>query len=79
MKGKWIHHRYCARNTLVELGMLRIEPRATLKETNELRIKAVKQSEASDLEELLNEYKEVFEGIGCIRDKKTGKILMQYL
>ena len=59
------------KNTLVELGMLKIEPQGTLKETNELRIKTVKQPEVNDLEELLNEYKEVFEGIGCMRDKKT--------
>ena len=61
------------KNNLVELGMLKIEPQGTLKETNELRIKTVKQQEPNDLQELLNEYKEVFKGIGCIRDKKTGK------
>ena len=51
-----------------------------LKETNELRIKKVKQQEANDLEELLNEYKEAFEGIGCFRGKKTGRkwIQMRY-
>ena len=53
-------------NTLVELGILKIEPQGTLKEINEVKIKTVKQQEANDLEELLNEYKEVFEGIGCI-------------
>ena len=73
IEGKMDSPPLLCKNTLVELGMLRIEPRGTLKETNELRIKAVKQPETNDLEELLNEYKEVFEGIGCIRDKKTGK------
>ena len=73
IEGKMDSPPLLCKNTLVELGMLRIEPRGTLKETNELRIKAVKQPEANDLEELLNKYKEVFEGVGCIRDKKTGK------
>ena len=60
-----------SKNTLVQLGMLRIEPRGKLE--NKLRIKKVEQREANDLEELLNEYKEVFKGVGCIPDNKTGK------
>ena len=56
IEGKMDSPPLLCKNTLVELGMLRIEPRGTLKETNELRIKAMKQPEANDLEELLNEY-----------------------
>ena len=59
------------KNTLIELGMLKIEPQGTLKETNELRIHSVKAT--GDVEAILDEYKEVFEGIGCIRDKNTGE------
>ena len=72
IKGKMDSLPLLSKNTLVELGILRIDPGGTLKQTNELRIK-VEQREANDLEELLNEYKEVFEGIGCIRYNKTGK------
>ena len=51
--------------------MLKIEPQGTLKETNDLRIHSVKA--AGDVEAILDEYKEVFEGIGCILDKNTGE------
>ena len=64
IEGKMDSPSLLSKNTLDELGMLRIEPRGTLKETNELRIKKMEQRVANDLEELLNEYKEVFEGIG---------------
>lgn len=57
--------------TLIELGMLKIEPNGTLKETNELKIKSVKAKD--ELGALLDEYHDVFEGIGCIRDKNVGK------
>ncbi|CAB4004532.1 Hypothetical predicted protein [Paramuricea clavata] len=59
------------KNTLIELGMLKIEPQGTLKETNKLRIHSVKAT--GDVEAILDEYKEVFEGIGCIQDKNTGE------
>ena len=42
-----------------------------LKETNELRIKSVKPPD--DIEALLSEYNDTFQGIGCFRDKSTGK------
>ena len=52
------------KNTLIELGMLKIEPQGTLKGTNELRIHSVKAT--GGVEAILDEYKDVFEGIGCI-------------
>ena len=52
--------------------MLEIDPNGTLKETNELRIKTVKPP-TDHIEALLDEYKEVFQGIGCFRDKHTGE------
>ena len=61
-----------SKSTLSELGMLEIDPNGTLKETNELRIKTVKPP-TDDIEALLDEYKEVFQGIGCFRDKHTGE------
>ena len=59
-------------STLLELGMLKIDSEGTLKETNELRIKTVKPP-ADNIDALLNEYSEVFQGIGCFRDKNTGE------
>ena len=49
-------------NTLLELGMLKIDPERTLKETNELRIKTVKTPEDS-IEAALNNYSNIFQGI----------------
>lgn len=53
------------KSTLLELGMLKIDPEGTLKETSEMRIKRVRQPS--------DEYSEVFQGIGCFRDKHTDK------
>ena len=71
IEGKMDSPPLLCKNTLIELGMLKIEPQGTLKETNELRIHSVKAT--GDVEAILDEYKEVFEGIGCIRDKNTGE------
>ena len=60
-----------SKNTLVELGMIKIGPGGTLKKTNELRIKSVKLPD--DIEALLSEYNDIFQGIGCFRDKSTGE------
>ena len=51
-----------SKSTLLELGMLKIDPEGTLKETNKLRIKTVKPP--ADIE-----YSEVFQGMRCFRDK----------
>ena len=52
--------------------MLKIDPEGKLKKTNELRIKTVKPP-ADNIDALLNEYSEVFQGIECFRDKNTGE------
>ena len=59
------------KNTLTELGMIKIDPDGTLKETSELRIKSVKPPD--DINALLSEYNDTFQGIGCFRDKRTGE------
>ena len=51
--------------------MLKIDPEGTLKETNELRISTVKTLDVS-IEAVLSEYSDVFQGIGCFREKNTG-------
>ena len=61
-----------SKSTLLELGMLKINPEGLLKEANDLRIKAAKLP-ASETKTLLNESSQVFQGIGCFRDKDTGK------
>ena len=72
IQGKMDSPPLLCKKTLIELGMLKIEPQGTLKDPNELKIKAVKPAQ-DKLEALLHEYSDVFEGIGCIRDKNTGK------
>ncbi|KAL9952955.1 hypothetical protein ACROYT_G040288 [Oculina patagonica] len=61
-----------SKSTLLELGMLKIDPEGTLKETNELRIKTAKTQD-DNIEAVLDEYSNVFQGIGCFREKSTGK------
>ena len=68
IQGKMDSPPLLSKSTLIELGML--------KETNELRIKTVKPA-ANNIEALLEEYSEVFQGIGCFRDKNTGKKIGQ--
>ena len=55
------------KSTLLELGMLKIDPEGTLKETNELRIKTVKTPDDS-IETVLNKYSDVLRGIDCCRE-----------
>ena len=52
--------------------MLKIDPEGTLKETSELRIKTVKTPDDS-IETVLSEYSDVFQAMGCLREKNTGK------
>lgn len=49
-----------SKNTLTELGMIKVDPDGRLKETNELRIKSVKPF--NDIEALLSEYNDTFLG-----------------
>ena len=72
IQGKMDSPPLLSKSTLLELGMLKIDPEGTLKETNELRIKTVKTSDDS-IEAALSEYSDVFQGIGCFREKSTGK------
>ena len=60
-----------SKNTLIGLGMIKIDRDGTSKETNEFRIKSVKPPD--DIEALLSEYNDNFQGIGCFQDKSTGK------
>ena len=80
VKGKINSPPLLGRGALFELGMLEIRPDGSLKEANELRrvdSKAVKsildKKERSDLEKILEQYKEVFNGIGKIFDKKNNE------
>ena len=72
IQGKMDSPPLLSKNTLLELGMLKIDPKGALKETNELRIKTMK-TPVDSIEAILSEYSDVFQGIGCFRDKKTGE------
>ena len=48
-----------SKSTLLQLGMLKIDPEGTLKETNELRINTVKTLDVS-IEAIRSEYSDVF-------------------
>ena len=72
IQGKMDSPPLLSKSTLLELGMLRIEPEGILKETNELRIKIAKTPDGS-IEATLKEYSGIFQGIGCFREKNTGK------
>ena len=72
IRGKMDSPPLLSKSTLLELGMLKIDPEGTLKETNELQIKAMKTPDDS-IETALREYSDVFQGIGCFREKNTGK------
>ena len=61
-----------SKTTLLELGIFKLELEGTLKETNELKIKAVKPP-VSNTEVLLSEYSKVLQEIRCFRDLNTGK------
>ena len=54
-----------SKNALIELAMIKINPDGTLKDTctDELRIKSVKPPD--DIDALLSEYNDKFQGIGC--------------
>ena len=68
-----------SRETLMELGMLKIDPQGTLREENDLKIRAVKHEMKktatlqNNLERIISDHDAVFHGIGEIRDPKTGQ------
>ena len=72
IQGKMDSPPLLSKSILLELGMLKIDPEGTLKETNELRIKTVKTPDDS-IETVLREYSDLFQGIGCFREMNTGK------
>ena len=72
IQGKMDSPPLLSKSTLLELGMLKIDPEGTLKEANELRIKTAKTPD-DNIEAVLSEYSDVFQGIGCFREKSTGK------
>ena len=71
IEGKMDSPPLLSKNTLIGLGMIKIDRDGTPKETNEFRIKSVKPPD--DIEALLSEYNDNFQGIGCFQDKSTGK------
>lgn len=60
-----------SKKTLETLGMMKIDPSGSLAEENELKIKKAQASPV--YEEMIQRHKEVFSGIGEIRDKKNNK------
>ena len=80
IKGKINSPPLLGRRTLIELGMLEIRPDGSLKGSNELRrtdskaVKSVSNSKAkSDIETILKQYEEMFNGIGKIFNTKNNK------
>ena len=68
--------------SLEDLGMLKIEPRGTLREQNSLRIKAIQsnqKAENKEMEEILRKHEKVFEGIGVIKEPSTGENIEVHL
>ena len=62
--------------SLEDLGMLKIEPRGTLREPNCLRIKAIqsnRKAENKEMEKILRKHEKLFEGIGVIKEPSTGE------
>jgi len=70
LKGRINSAPLLSKDTLQELGMIQIDPDGSLAEENELRIKSVYHN--SEYKELIDKYKDVFDGIGQIRDKKNN-------
>ena len=56
--------------------MMILEPNGNLKETNELKIKRINgMNEQKSKKELIREYDDLFQGMGNIKEPKTGKII----
>ena len=76
-----------SKETLIALGMLKIQPDGSFAEPNDLAISeethnanTVKQAEGEqDMKDLITKYSHLFQGIGEIEDKKNGgEILSQF-
>ena len=87
VKGRINSAPLIGRSTLIELGMLRIDPEGTLAEKNSLRIREkpgaqaktvttqIDQRSKLSIDEILSSHNMRFEGIGKIRDNKRDKEL----
>jgi len=70
-----------SRNTLLQLGMMKIDPEGTLAKTNDMRIcdtqqvKTITQSREQQIEDILSKYDHVFNGIGKIYDSVNDREL----
>ena len=76
IKGKMDSPPLLCKETLLKLGMLKIDPDGKLREPNELRIQAVK-TEPNGLQNMINDYSTVFEGIGVSREKTGEEITVK--
>jgi len=85
VKGRINSAPLIGRPTLIDLGMLKIDPEGTLAATNSLRISEEpqvrtvttngNQSSNPSTDEIVSKYNKVFEGIGKIRDNKRNEEL----
>ena len=71
------------KETLIGLGMLKIQPNGSLAEPNSLGISSdgcaantVKDTGIQEMEDLVAKYSHLFEGIGKMEDKKRGKEIL---
>ena len=71
------------KETLIGLGMLKIQPNGSLAEPNSLGISSdgcaantVKDTGMQEMEDLVAKYSHLFEGIGKMEDKKRGKEIL---
>ena len=56
--------------------MMILEHTGNLKETNQLRIKQISRiNEPKTTKEVIGEYEDVFQGMGNIKEPKTGKFI----
>ena len=82
IKGDMDSPALLSKASLEDLGMLKIEPRGTLREPNSLRIKAIQsnqKAENKEMEEILRKHEKVFEGIGVIKEPSTGENIEVHL
>ena len=75
LKGRMNSPPLLGRETLIKLGMIQIKPDGSFAETNDLRIRATRKIENPEIRKILEKYSDVFQGIGCIVDKKNQQEL----
>ena len=80
VSGRIISPPLISKETLIALGMLKIQPDGSFAEPNDLAISeethnanTIKQAEGEqDMKDLITKYSHLFQGIGKIEDKKNG-------